>query len=363
MGFIPDRVTVEEAARAYPLTSRVLKNLEGVPVESIASAEQVRDRVRASDDPVGVGKRSLLLAVSKGRFVKPCPCTPGHVGCGYAVINLHLNCPLDCAYCILQGYLTNPALTVYVNLDDLWAELDAFLASAGPRAVRIGTGELGDSLALDLVTGNSADLMDYFRGKPGAVLELKTKTTNIQNILRAEPAENIVVSWSLNSVRAAEADERDAPSMAERLAAAARVQGHGFRVGFHFDPLVRYAGWQEDYSRVIRDLFQAVDPARVAWVSLGSLRFAPGLKPLILKRHPGTRLFFEELIRGTDGKFRYFRPLRTELYRFVLDEILQAAGRVVPAYLCMESVEVWGDVFKKNPGGKAALGDFLSSRP
>jgi len=363
MGFIPDRVFIEEAARQYPMTSRILQNLEGVPVESIASAEDIRDRIRASDDPVGAGKRSLLLAVSKGRFVKPCPCTPGHVSCGYVIINLHLNCPLDCAYCILQGYLTNPTLTVHVNLDDLWRELDAFLASAGPRALRLGTGELGDSLALDPVTGNSADLMDYFRGKAGAVLELKTKTTNVQNILRAEPAENIVVSWSLNSVRAAESDERDAPSVADRLAAAARVQDRGFRVGFHFDPLVRYAGWQEDYSRVIRDLFRAVDPARVAWVSLGSLRFAPALKPLILKRFPGTRLFFEELIRGTDGKFRYFRPLRTVLYRFVLNEIHRLAGRAVPAYLCMESVEVWGDVFKKNPGGKTALRGFLSSRP
>lgn len=363
MGFIPDRIFVEQAARPYALTARVLKNLEGVPFEYVASAEQARDRVQASGDPVGAGKRSLLLAVSRGRFVKPCPCTPGHVNCGYTVINLQLNCPLDCAYCILQGYLTNPVLTVYVNLDDLWAELDTFLASAGPRAVRLGTGELGDSLALDPLTGHAAELTAYFRARPGAVLELKTKTTNIENILRAEPAENIVVSWSLNSVPTAEADERDAPPMAERLAAAARVQERGFRVGFHFDPLVRSAGWQEDYSRVVRDLFQAVDPARVAWVSLGSLRFAPSLKPLILRRFPETRLFFEELIRGEDGKFRYFRPLRTEIYRFVLNEILQAAGRVVPAYLCMESVEVWGDVFKKNPGGKAALAGFLSSRP
>jgi spore photoproduct lyase len=270
---------------------------------------------------------------------------------------------MDCAYCILQGYLTNPVLTVYVNLDDLWAELDAFLAASGPRAVRLGTGELGDSLALDPLTGHAAALIAYFRSKSGATLELKTRTVNIESILRAEPAENIVVSWSLNSVPAAEADERDAPPMAERLAAAARVQERGFRLGFHFDPLVRYEGWREDYSGVVRDLFRAVDPARVAWISLGSLRFAPGLKPLILRRFPGTRLFFEELIRGEDGKLRYFRPLRAELYRFVLEEIALSAGRAVPVYLCMESAEVWGDVFKKNPGGKAALAGFLSSRP
>ncbi len=363
MPFTPRRVLVEERALPYPLTSRILDDLRGVPVDVVTSAESAASALRAEADPIGRGKETLLLAVQKGRFIKPCPCTPGHVRCGYFIINLNLNCPLDCSYCILQGYLSNPYLTVHVNREDLWRELDDFLGRRNrPRPVRLGTGELADSLALDPITADSTDLIEYFRGKPGVVFELKTKTTHIERILQAEPADNIVISWSLNTPRTARAEERGAPSVAERLAAAAEVRSRGFRVGFHFDPLIRYPGWRGDYGRVIGDLFRAVDSDGVAWISMGSLRFPPALKTVILRRFPTSRLPGEELIRGRDGKYRYFRPLRVELYRSVLEDILNASGGVVPVYLCMESVEVWRDVFKKNPGGKAALASFLSSR-
>lgn len=363
MPFTPRRVLVEEQARSYPLTSRILAALRGLPVEFVPSAESAAEALRSGADPIGRGKEILLLSVLKGPFIKPCPCSPGHVRCGYFIINLTLNCPLDCSYCILQGYLSSPFLTVHVNRDDLRRELDDFLGGRDrPGTVRIGTGELADSLALDALTADSTELIDYFRGKPGVVLELKTKSTCVERVLKAEAADNIVVSWSLNTAKAASAEERGSPPVAERLRAAAEVRSKGFRVGFHFDPLIRYPGWREDYRRVIEDLFRAVDPGGIAWISLGSLRFPPALKTIISRRFPASRLPGEELIRGRDGKSRYFRPLRVELYRHVLADILQAAGGPVPVYLCMESVEVWREVCKKNPGGKAALSSFLSSR-
>jgi spore photoproduct lyase len=363
--FTPERILVEERARPYPLTQRILRNLAGRPVEIVPTAESAGERLAGAEDPIALGKRTLLLAVERGRFVKPCPCAPGHVRCGYTVINLHLNCPLDCSYCVLQGYLANPCLTVHVNLDDLWRELDGCLASGPARRrgrVRLGTGELGDSLALDPVTGNSADLLGYMRGRPAALLELKTKTTHVEDLLRSGPADNVVVAWSLNTPAAAAREEVGAPPVDERLEAAAAVRRRGFRVAFHFDPLLRYPGWEKDYGAVVGDVFRAVDRAGVAWISLGSLRFPPALKPVIRDRFPASRLLGEELVRGSDGKFRYFRPLRVELYGALLDAIRTRAGGAVPVYLCMESAAVWREVYKKNPGGEDALSGFLSSR-
>ena len=42
------------------------------------------------------------------------------------------------------------------------------------------------------------------------IFELKTKTGNIQNILKVKPARNIVVSWSLNSCKIAIEEEKGA---------------------------------------------------------------------------------------------------------------------------------------------------------
>jgi len=84
-----------------------------------------------------------------GRRLKPCPGTSNHICCGYHVINAITNCPMDCSYCVLQTYLTNPLLTLYSNWDDMLAEIENFLSLRPQALVRLGTGELSDSLALD----------------------------------------------------------------------------------------------------------------------------------------------------------------------------------------------------------------------
>jgi len=201
--YFPKKVYVEKRSFDFPLTRRILKNVGPVPREVIDDPQEVLEDIKASKDVIGAGKKYLLITRQRGEFVKPCPCTPHYLGCNYFIVNIDLNCPLDCTYCILQHYLTNPLITVHVNREDLWRQLDIFLHRKRHRTVRIGTGELGDSLALDHLTENSIDLVSYFRKKRNVIFELKTKTVNIKNILKIEPAPNVVVAWSLNSLRIA----------------------------------------------------------------------------------------------------------------------------------------------------------------
>jgi spore photoproduct lyase len=348
--FIPQKVYLEEGSQDYPLTERILKKLEHVPREIIRSPQDFLETLQSSRDMIGEGKKCLFLTRQKGEFVKPCPCTPHHISCHYFIINLDLNCPLDCTYCILQHYLSNPLLTIHVNHQDLWEQLGIFCEKNKHRKIRIGTGELGDSLALDHLTENSRDLISYFRLRKNTVLELKTKTTNIQNILDLEPAENIVISWSLNSSKMAQEEEKGAAPVEQRIEAARVIVEKGFPVGFHFDPLIRCPGWDDDYAQVVKKLLRTVPPARIQWISLGSLRFSPLLKPIIQLRFPQTKIIYDELVPGKDGKLRYFRPLRLELYQRMIGFIQREGGKNIPLYLCMETEEIWRETLKKTKG-------------
>ncbi len=356
------KIFIDKDVFTLPLTKRILKNCPDVPHEVVPRKLELDRRLASSDDPVGEGKRHIRLSRQRGAFVKPCPCTPHYLGCNYFIINSALNCPLDCSYCILQLYLTNPLTTIYVNLDDLWKELDAFLARIKRRFIRLGTGELSDSLALDQVTQTATEFMSYFRGKNNAVFELKTKTTNIAAVLAGPPAGNIVLSWSLNSEKIARDEEKGAPSVADRIEAARIVSARGFPVGFHFDPLILYPDWEEDYARVIENLLRAVKPSRISWISLGSLRFPPALKPIIERRFPHSRIIYGEMVQGKDGKLRYFKPLRLELYQKIVGLIEYWGGGRIPLYFCMEDAEVWRKALKKNPGRKEEIELILSPR-
>jgi len=358
--YFPQKIYIEEGSLDYPLTKKILDNLNQVPKEIIRDPQKLLQKLQNSKDMIGEGKKYLFIAKQRGSFVKPCPCTPHYLGCNYYIINLILNCPLDCSYCILQDYLSHTFITVFVNLEDMWRELDIFLEKRKQKFLRIGTGELGDSLVLDHITENSKDLISYFRGKEKAFLELKTKTVEINNILKLEPAENVVISWSLNSFKVAQEEEKGAPGVEERIDAAWRVSEKGFKLGFHFDPIVRYSGWEEDYAGVIKILLNTVDPLKISWISLGSLRFPPSLKPLIKERFPHTKIIYDEFIKGKDGKLRYFKPLRLELYQKIVKLIKSWGGDRIPLYFCMESEEIWKKAMNRLPRGKESVESFLS---
>jgi spore photoproduct lyase len=356
------KIFIDKDIFSSPLAKRIMKNCPGVPTEIVRQKQELDERLASSVDPVGEGKKYLWLSRQKGAFVKPCPCTPHYVGCNYFIINLALNCPLDCTYCILQLYLANPLTTIYVNLEDLWKELETFLRRKRGRYIRIGTGELSDSLALDHITQTSKELISYFRCKRRALFELKTKTTNIAGVLACRPAENIVLSWSLNSEKIAREEEKGAPPVADRIETARTISERGFPVAFHFDPLILDPGWEEDYARVIEKLLGAVRPSRIRWISLGSLRFPPALKPIIEKRFPQTKVIYGEMIQGRDGKLRYFKPLRLELYQKIVGLIEYWGGGQIPLYFCMEDAEVWQKALKKMPRRKEEVELILSPR-
>ena len=126
-----------------------------------------------------------MIARRKTPFLMPCPAGSSKFACcGYLVLTLASNCPMDCSYCFLQEYLAdNPAFQVYANFTDSFDELDRLSANARGRSFRVGTGELADSLAFDSITGISRDLIEFFSTRENLTLELKTKTDEIENLL------------------------------------------------------------------------------------------------------------------------------------------------------------------------------------
>ncbi len=158
----PRRVFIQKEALAYPLTERILEKVKA-QVSLVSGADEIREEIASVRDPIGEGKKIIYLTVQRGRFLKPCPCSPGVVSCGYLVVNSILGCPLDCSYCILQSYLTDPWITVLVNESDLMASLKPILVSTKAQGWRVGTGELSDSLALEWLTGQGERLATLFK--------------------------------------------------------------------------------------------------------------------------------------------------------------------------------------------------------
>ena len=349
------KLYIEQQVAHLPEVASIRSRLN-IPSEIVEDGQNIFDWVSCADDPVREGKKLLFLTRNKGAFIKDCPGTRVYTCCGYKILHIGTYCTMDCSYCILQSYFHPPVLQYFINHDDLLAELDRMFLEK--TVYRVGTGEFTDSMIWEAWTELTNLLIPKFAAQSHVVLELKTKTTAIERLKLIGHNRKTIVAWSLNTSRVICNEERYTASLSARIRAAAACESWGYPLAFHFDPLVIYDGCDEDYRQVVRQLFSHVSSENIVWISLGSFRFMPSLKPIIQKRFPGSKIIYGEFITGLDGKMRYFKPLRIDLYRKMTDWIREIAPDVL-IYFCMEDDEVWQKALGFTPAERGGLPRML----
>lgn len=350
------RIYIDARVAALPAVERICARLK-TPVEIVDHEKKVYDAVSASADPVSSGKEVLFLTRNKGRFIRNCPGTRHYTCCAYKILHIGTYCTMDCSYCILQTYFHPPVLQYFANHADLLDALDDLFSV--DRTHRIGTGEFTDSLIWEPWTDLSQLIIPKFAGQNRAVLELKTKTVAIEKLKNLRHHRKTITAWSVNTPRIIQSDERGTTALSERLKAAAESESWDYPLAFHFDPMIIYDGCQTEYVEVVDQIFSHVSARNIVWISMGTFRYIPPLRAIIQSRFPASKIVYGEFIPGLDGKMRYFKPLRIQLYRTMVERIREyAPGATV--YLCMEDDEVWEQSFGYVPsdfGGLPAMLD------
>ena len=342
--FKPLEIYIESEVKSSFLAKNFQKKFPETPVKIINHYSQY---LRSNKFSLAQLKKPLIFIVKENwDFIKPCPCTKYHLSCGYWILNLGFGCPFDCSYCFLQQYTNSPGIVLPANLDDFFKKFDQFAKTLN-KPIRIGTGEFCDSLALDDITEYSKKLIPYFSQKK-VLFELKTKSTNIANLLEIEPSGNTIISWSLNPSTVIETEEIGAADLKSRFEAARSLRKAGYKLGFHFDPIIHLQNWEALYKDLIGQLYSNLK-APFSWISLGTLRCQRKLKTMAELRFPQSNVFYGELLLGEDKKLRYPHPLRKDIYKKMLAWIREY-DKSTPVYLCMEGKDSW-----------KLLGDFNST--
>ncbi|MFW5694738.1 MAG: radical SAM protein [Alkalispirochaeta sp.] len=347
-----DRIYWIGSAAEHPVRARVEDHLRSRPeLAAIGSA----DLPESAAVPAAFNTpRTMLVRVGAEDDLGRCPGTHGHLCCNYLTLNIYVGCTLGCTYCIMQSYLRSRTLEVRLPPVDT-AERIRAVAEANPtRTVRLGTGEVGDSLLYDPLFGLSSDLITALSDVPNLRFELKTKTDYVDHLpTHGVPVRNTVVAFSLNPDSVVTAEEGAAASLDRRLAAAQRAVERGYHVAFHFDPMVRIDRWREEYGAVADQLgrFRASPPQ---WISLGTLRYPATLRAYIEARPYG----LDEFVSSGDGKMRYLQKERSAMYRMMRAR-LAAVLPDTPVYLCMESSAMWRHLQKAVPDRSGGLSRIM----
>ncbi|MBN1685082.1 MAG: radical SAM protein [Spirochaetales bacterium] len=285
---------------------------------------------------------TLYLRRHRGHQVGRCPGSHGHLCCNYHTIDLYAGCALGCSYCIMRSYLNFSPVTVYVDPEPAVQLVRELALQKKGETLRIGTGEVGDSLLYDPLFQLSEPFIRGLSDLDNVHFEMKSKTDFVDHLLDIEPKGNAVIGFSLNPPEIADLEEGIASAVQARIAAAKRVVEAGYRTSFHFDPVFRQANWRELYFPLI-DSLAGFRKEAIAWISVGTFRYTPPLKDKIADRP----YLYEEFVPSADGKHRYIQRVRAQMYRELIERLRAVTG--VTAYLCMESAAIWKRVYGRMP--------------
>lgn len=348
-------IYIEKATEKHILVERFIHSFPSAQIKYIDNYTRLAKNSTLNKKRFDLAKKSLVLAENKGKFIKEFYLHPSLRGSPVYSINHSIGCLYDCQYCYLQAYQNYPAFVQFVNLERISDEIESIMQQSTEKPLLFSSGILSDSLLFDEFTGLCSYLFPLFASLKGAKLEIRSRTANISHLLDSDLArKNIILTWSLSPEKIIRKYEPRTPSAYERIKAAAACQRAGYNIGFHLDPLIHYNDWREGYKALITYMKSHLEPESMQYIFLGSFRFNQYWAKVYRMRFPKSPLLLEELVLSADAKFRYFKPIRLEMY-------CQIAGWLgnwnsdIPLYLAMEPPEVWQkweDYRKKKGGGE-----------
>lgn len=263
--------------------------------------------------------------------------------CNLKTLDAVQQCGFDCSYCSIQSFYHGNQVRF---IRDLVSHLDTLELDADQK-YHIGTGQSSDSL----MWGNRFGLLDslsrFAATHPNVILEMKSKSARIDYFLKKRPPANMVFTWSLNTPKVIQAEEKGTASLDKRLESARKLADLGIPVGFHFHPMVWYEGWEAEYAAVVARLVETFDPEEVVMVSLGTLTF---IKPVLKKIRE--RMFESSILQmpmeSCAGKMSYPFEIKQTLFSSLYQAFPDTWKASVFFYMCMEDIDLWPVVFNRS---------------
>ena len=317
-----EQIFIEEDLIEHPRAGAILRRFPDASVTTCGRYGEIFNR-RAQNFRLQKISPALILAEKFSNHVLPSPPEYAIGGDLNYYFSHMLNCVYDCRYCFLQGMYRSAHYVVFVNYEDFFRSIVEKIQAAGDASAHFFSGYDCDSLALDPVTDFVNEFLPLFRDYPQALLELRTKSTQVRSLLEQEPMPNCIVAYSFTPAEIANAIEHKAPPVSKRLQALQRLQARGWRIGLRFDPLIYQDGVRKQYERLFDQVFDAVDTALLHSVSLGSFRLPKSFYRSVARLYPDEVLFASPLEETSDGMITYREEIREDLVSFCRDALLK----------------------------------------
>ena len=233
---------------------------------------------------------ALILAKKYGKYVLPTPVGYGYDDSASYYFSHMLNCVYDCRYCFLQGMYRSANYVLFVNYEDFANAIVTEIQTNDAKTV-FYSGYDCDSMALEPISRFSQYFVELFSRHPDSAMEIRTKSTQIRNLLNREPVANCIIAMSFSSKDVAIKWESKVPCVEKRIDALRKLQQNGWPIALRFEPLIDYGDISRGYEELLQLMAESLDLSAIHSVSTGMFRMPESFFKKIVKLYPDEPLY------------------------------------------------------------------------
>ena len=267
-------IYVEEKVKNNAKTLDVLSNFQNSTVINI---NHYKDVFTPSGQNLLLAKHSpsLIVAKKEGRLIYEGAAVCENFGNEhFYYTSLIMNCYYDCEYCYLSGMYPSANVVIFVNIEDIFAELSQLL-KAHPVYICISYDT--DLLALEGITGFVKEFIAYTAKHSNLTVECRTKSANIGIIKKYIDdgliiPKNFIFAWTLSPAEITTRYEHKTPDFNSRLKAVKTAVNLGLSLRLCFDPILKVPDWENVYSEMLNKVFTEIPAQVLKDISIGSFR-------------------------------------------------------------------------------------------
>lgn len=263
-------IYIEKQAKQYPLTTTMLSLFSHANVVEIQHYKNLFDKtIHFSTEKCWILAKNdhVKLFETPANYWYPCK--------AFFFVT-QMNCVYNCRYCYLKGCFKNDFPVVFVNNEDMQAELKAKIleirSSWYTDKIVFYASNYSDLLAMEGLTHFHASWIPFFEQFDNVLMESRSKSGSIQSLLDMEIVpKNTEIAFSLNPQEIIDEYELWTSSLATRLAAIKALQEKWWKVWLRFLPLLPVEWYLDLYEQFLRDICQQIDIANVNSIFLAAL--------------------------------------------------------------------------------------------
>lgn len=220
-----------------------------------------------------------------------------------------MNCMFDCEYCYLKGMYPSGNIVLFVNLEDIFAEVEQTLKK---HPMYLCVSYDTDLLAFEAVTGYVREWVGFAGERENLKIEIRTKSANEVYWNTVESSSNVIYAFTLSPQAVIDAYEHHTPSLKQRIDCAARAIEAGFSVRLCFDPMIYCPEWEKHYDAMLGQVTAGIDMRKIQDVSVGTFRVSQDYLKKMRKNDPSSAVV-QFPYQNDGGVYHYAKELTAQM--------------------------------------------------